>query len=201
MNKLRGVSLPRSAEKRLTSLVKSFPADAGHWLAAWIDSPESVVDTGVARAISTPNAVASHPAWGALFETAVYAEIRKAVTLMSPRPVVHHWRTGAGAEVDLLLERDDTFFPIEVKAASRPSRRDTTGITAFRKTYPKLGVARGLVVAPGEELEPLSESDWAMPWDAVAPAPAGPARRDARRRGPFPKGEAEGRLGGAESDT
>ena len=85
--------------------------------------------------------------------------------------------------------------------ASRPSRGDTTGITAFRKTYPKLRVARGLVVAPSEAMAPLSENDWAMPWDAVARAPAGPARRDAKRRGPFPKGEAAGRLGGAESDT
>ena len=204
-----GVS-PRTAERWLGILKATFqwfevPAFSGNTVKRVASKAKGyVADTRFAchaLAISTPNAVASHPAWGALFETAVFAEIRKAATLMSPRPVVHHWRTGAGAEVDLLLERDGTFFPIEVKAASRPSRRDTTGITAFRKTYPKLRVARGLVVAPCEKLEPLSESDWAMPWDAVAPAPAGPARRDAKRRGPFPKGEAAGRLGGAESDT
>jgi len=201
---------PRTAERWLGILKATFqwfelPAFSGNTGKRVASKAKGyVADTGFAchaLAISTPNAVASRPAWGALFEAAVYAEICKAVSLMSPRPVVHHWRTGAGAEVDLLLERDGTFFPIEVKAASRPSHGDTTGITAFRKTYPKLRVARGLVVAPCEKLEPLSESDWAMPWDAVAPAPAGPARRDAKRRGPFPKGEAAGRLGGAEGDT
>jgi len=104
---------------------------------------------------------------GALYETAVFGEIRKAISLMSPRPIVHHWRTGNGAEVDFLLERDGTFFPVEVKAASRPSRGDTSGITAFRKTYPHRKVARGLVVAPCDALLPLSKDDFAMPWDAV----------------------------------
>lgn len=161
-------------------------AGAGHWLAAWIDSPESVVDTGVARAISTPNAVPSHPARGALFETAVFAETRKAVSLMSPRPIVHHRQTSAGARVDL-LERDGTFFPIEVKAARRPSRGDTTGITAFRKTYAKLRVARGLVGAPFEAMTPLSENDWAMPWDAVVPSPAPFRHSSAQRFAPAAK--------------
>jgi predicted AAA+ superfamily ATPase len=170
-----GVS-PRTAERWLGILKATFqwfevPAFSGNTVKRVASKAKGyVADTGFAchaLAISTPNAVASHPARGALFETAVYAEIRKAVSLMSPRPVVHHWRTGAGAEVDLLLERDGTFFPIEVKAASRPSRGDTTGITAFRKTYPKLRVARGLVVAPCETMAPLSENDWAMPWDAV----------------------------------
>jgi hypothetical protein len=140
--------------KRVSSKQKGFIADTG--LACW------------ALAISTPNAVASHPAWGALFETAVYGEIRKAISLLSPRPIVHHWRSKGGAEVDFLLERDGTFFPVEVKAASRPSRGDTSGITAFRKTYPRLRIAKGLVVAPCEAMLPLSEDDFAMPWDAVA---------------------------------
>lgn len=139
--------------KRVSSKAKGYVADSG--LACW------------SLAISTPNAVPSHPSWGALFETAVFAEIRKAISLLSPRPIVHHWRSKGGAEVDLLLERNGTLFPIEVKAASRPSRGDTSGITALRKTYPGLNIAKGLVVAPCEALLPLSGQDYAMPWDAV----------------------------------
>jgi predicted AAA+ superfamily ATPase len=185
-----GVS-PRTAERWLGILKATFqwfevPAFSGNTVKRVASKAKGyVADTGFAchaLSISTPKAVASHPSWGPLFETAVYAEIRKAVSLMSPRPAIHHWRTGGGAEVDLLLERDGTFFPIEVKATSRPSRGDTTGITAFRKTYPELKVAPGLVVAPCEALLPLSENDWAMPWDAVLAArPASHARRAARR--------------------
>jgi hypothetical protein len=170
-----GVS-PQTAERWLAILKATFqwfevPAYSGNTVKRVSSKPKGfVADTGFAcwaLAISTPTAVASHPAWGSLFETAVYAEVRKAISLMSPRPVMHHWRSKAGAEVDLLLERDGTFFPIEVNASSRPSRGDTTGITAFRKTYPQLRVAKGLVVAPCERLIPLSEDDYAIPWDTV----------------------------------
>lgn len=130
-----------------------------------------VSDTGVAcwsLAISTPAAVSSHPNWGALFETAVFGELRKALSLLPFRPNVHHWRSSGGAEVDFLIERDGTFFPLEIKAGSAPSRKDVSGIAAFRKTYPNLRVEKGLVVCPCEKLIPLSENDYAMPWDAMA---------------------------------
>lgn len=170
-----GIS-PQTAERWLGILKATFqwvevPAFSGNTLKRVSSQPKGfVADTGLAcwsLAISTPNAVASHPAWGALLETAVFAEIRKAIGLLSPRPIIHHWRSKGGAEVDLLLERDGTLFPIEVKAASRPSRGDTSGITAFRKTYPRLRVTKGLVVAPCEAMIPLSDSEYAMPWDAV----------------------------------
>lgn len=182
-----GVS-PQTAERWLGILKATFqwfelPAYSGNTMKRVSSKPKGfIADTGLAcwsLAISTPTAVPSHPAWGALFETAVYGEIRKAISLLSPRPIVHHWRSRGGAEVDFLLERDGTFFPVEVKAASRPSRGDTSGITAFRKTYPRLRIAKGLVVAPCEAMIPLSEHDFAMPWDAVVPDPAGPARRPA----------------------
>jgi hypothetical protein len=129
-----------------------------------------IADTGIAcmsLALSGPGALLSHPQWGPVFETAVFAEVRKAAGLMSPAPRIHHWRTGAGAEVDLLLERDGVLFPIEVKAASRASARDLSGIHAFRKTYPEVRVAPGLVVCPCEAFFRLSEDAWAMPWDAT----------------------------------
>lgn len=129
-----------------------------------------IADTGLAcnsQAISSPSSIASHPMWGALFETAVVAEIRKQCLLLSPSPHVYHWRNYSGAEVDCILERDGVFYPIEVRATARPAGRDTSGITAFRKTYPDLNIARGLVVAPTERFAQISEHDWAMPWDAV----------------------------------
>lgn len=129
-----------------------------------------IADTGFAcfaQAISTPSAMASHPSFGALFETAVAAEIRKLCGLLSPRPNVYHWRSHGGAEVDLLLERDGTIYPIEVKATAYPKSIDTRGITAFRSTYPQLRVARGLVLAPCEKMIVLNETDVALPFDAA----------------------------------
>ena len=127
-----------------------------------------LADTGLAchaQAISSPAALGGHPLWGALFETFVFGEIRKQMALLSPPPRLHHWRSAGGAEVDLIIERDGRFFPVEFKSASRVGRTDARGIRSFRQTYPELKLAPGLVIAPCERMERISEDDYAMPWD------------------------------------
>ena len=135
-----------------------------------------VSDTGLVcflQRISSPDALAGHPLAGALFESAVMAEIRKLIALESVLPALHHWRSHGGAEVDILLERDGMFYPIEVKLGTTPSKNDTRGITAFRKTYPHLEIAPGLVIVPGNSagdsslLWKISDHDYALSWLAV----------------------------------
>jgi uncharacterized protein len=133
-----------------------------------------LADTGLAcagQAIASPHAIGGHPIQGALFETAVVAEIRKQVSWMSPKPNLYHWRSHGGAEVDLVLEYNGALYPVEIKSTTKPSRRDTTGMTAFRRTYPGARVQPGLVLAPIERTTRLSERDWAVPWD-LAPSVA-----------------------------
>lgn len=140
-----------NAVKRVSGKAKGYLADTG--LACW------------AQAISAPAALGGHPLWGHLFESFVAGELRKQLALLSPAPRLHHWRSAGGAEVDLLLERDGRFFPIEVKGKTKVSRSDARGITAFREAYPKLEVAPGLVVCLCERVEWLNGSEAALPWD------------------------------------
>lgn len=127
-------------------------------------------DTGflcAAQSITTPEALSGHPLWGAIFETAVLAEIRKMSHAMGTAPIMYHWRKHSGAEVDLILERDGVLFPIEIKASTRVGTPDARGITAFRQEYPHRKVAPGLIIAPVEKMYPVTEHDYAFPWDAV----------------------------------
>ncbi|MFC1766844.1 ATP-binding protein [Planctomycetota bacterium] len=165
---------PQTARRWLDILKATFqwieiPPYFGNTIKRICKSPKGyVADTGLAchaQAVSTPNAVAAHPLWGSLFETAVVNEIQKHLSLMSPAPNLYHWRTHRGAEVDILLERDGTYYPLEIKASSQVSRKHTSGIQAFRKTYENIHTAPGLVVAPLEKPLPLSETDFAVPWD------------------------------------
>lgn len=124
------------------------------------------------RQISSPAALSGHPQTGGLFEAAVVAEIRKMSVLESVQPSLWHWRTHGGAEVDLLLERDGCFYPIEIKLASSPSQKDTRGFSAFRATYPHLKTAPGLVISSGDSsqeiaLHKISSQDYALAWQAV----------------------------------
>jgi predicted AAA+ superfamily ATPase len=129
-----------------------------------------LADTGLAcslQMISTPGTLGGHPLAGALFETAVAAEIRKLAATLSTPPSLYHWRIHGGGEVDLLLERDGRLFPIEVKLTTRPSADDARGILSFRRTYPKQDVAPGLVICPAERFDRLTEGVCALPWDSL----------------------------------
>ncbi|MCP4603909.1 MAG: ATP-binding protein [Proteobacteria bacterium] len=168
---------PQTSKRWLDMLRATFqwfdvPAFSGNTVKRVSSKPKGyIADTGFACAsqlISSPRALGGHPMLGALFETAVAGEIRKLCTVMSPRPRIYHWRSRGGAEVDLILERDGRLFPIEIKVKSRPSRGDTRGITAFRKTYSHLDVAPGLVIAPTEQLLKISDNDFTMPWNISA---------------------------------
>ena len=167
---------PQTAQRWLDILKDTFqwfeiPAYSGNLIKRVSSKSKGyIADTGLAcltQAISAPKAIGGHPLWGAIFETAVAAELRKQTAFLSPTPNFYHWRAHSGAEVDMVLEYNGNFYPIEVKAKTNPSRRDTTGISAFRKRYPELNIARGLVVAPCSTVIQLSENDYATPWDLL----------------------------------
>lgn len=165
---------PQTAGRWLSMLSATFqwlqiPAYSGNTIKRISSRPKGhFADTGLAcslQAITSPKALAGHPLTGALFETAVASEIRKLAATLTVAPKMYHWRSYGGAEVDLLLERDGVYYPIEIKLASRASRQDTSGFEAFRKTYPRLKTAPGLVICPTEKFEKISDNDYAMPWD------------------------------------
>lgn len=146
------------------------PAYSGNTVKRISGKPKGYIsDTGLTcmlNAISTPTALGGHPMIGSLFETAVIGEIRKLLSII-PTTTMYHWRCHSKAEVDLILERDGKLFPIEIKLTSNPAKKDTTGITAFRKTYHNQTITPGLVICPCQEFKKISESDYALPWDTA----------------------------------
>jgi predicted AAA+ superfamily ATPase len=117
--------------------------------------------------ISSPDALMGHPRLGALFETYVVQDILRQLSVMATQPAVYHWRTHAGAEVDLILEIDNCYYPIEIKLKSQPNKADIRGIKAFRETYPGLNIGPGLVIAACKTIFPLGENCFAVPFDLI----------------------------------
>ena len=129
-----------------------------------------LTDTGLAaflQRISSPEALSGHPLLGPLFETHVVLDIHRKFHCLTMPPQVYHWRTLAGAEVDLLLERDGIFWPVEIKSSTRITRADARGITAFRETYPALRHGPGIIVAPVEEVFQLRDEVLVIPYDLL----------------------------------
>jgi predicted AAA+ superfamily ATPase len=100
-----------------------------------------VVDSGVMAwllALTPPKVAAGDPAvlteYGHLLETFAVGEILKQVSWWDAPVAAGHFRTGAGDEVDLVLERDDgQVLAFEVKAGSRVHREDLRGLRSLRQ--------------------------------------------------------------------
>jgi predicted AAA+ superfamily ATPase len=137
--------------KRISKRPKGYFVDTG--LAAWL------------QRISSPEALAGHPLQGALFETHVTQDILRSAQLLQTPPRAHHWRSHAGAEVDLVLERDGQFVPVEIKSKTRVTAGDARGIRAFRETYPALRQGTAAIVAAVERVSSLGEDITVIPYD------------------------------------
>ena len=167
---------PQTARRWLAVLRATFqwfdvPAYHGNTIKRVSSKPKGYfADTGFAchlARITSSDALGGHPATGALFETAVVAEICKLLTPLSRKAALYHWRAHAGAEVDLVLDRDGVLYPIEVKFASRPTRKSTRGIRSMREYYPNQQIAPGLVLSPVDRFQQLTENEYAAPWDMI----------------------------------
>jgi uncharacterized protein len=165
---------PQTAQRWLAMLRATFqwfevPAYHGNTIKRISSKPKGyIADTGLAcnlQMISTPQTLGGHPLAGALFESAVVGEIRKLAGTLATPPGLYHWRSHGGGEVDLILERDGRFYPVEIKLSTRPTRGDTRGIAAFRETYPALDIAPGLVICPCQRAHRLNDTDYCLPWD------------------------------------
>lgn len=139
--------------KRLSSKSKGFFADTG--MACYM------------QRISSPAALAGSPLLGPLFETFCFSMIKGLSSTLNVAPHFYHWRTAAGAEVDLVLERDGNLYPIEIKCKSNVTKNDARGIQAFRETYPNQSIMPGLILYAGDECYYLDENTIAFPWHGI----------------------------------
>lgn len=168
-----GIS-PQTAQRWLNLLINTYqwteiPAYSGNTLKRVSGKPKGYfVDSGLAchlMHISSANALLGHPKLGALFETFMVNDILRQLPLLQGRPAVYHWRSHGGAEVDLLLEMDNIYYPIEIKCKTRPTKSDFRGILAFRETYPNLNYAPAILISAINDILFLGDDCYAIPFD------------------------------------
>jgi len=168
-----GLSTP-SAQNWVGALRGTFqwleiPAFSNNQIKKLSQKPKGyVTDTGLAcylLRLSAPEALQGHPSFGALFETFVVLELIRQVQALPTVPAFYHFRQHSGAEVDLIVDINGKFLPVEIKAASSVGARDTLSIKAFQE---RLGsqAGPGLVIYAGDRVLRLNENCLAVPFDA-----------------------------------
>jgi uncharacterized protein len=87
---------------------------------------------GWARELGSRRAIATQEL-GHLLKTFVATEVMKQLSWMDDTAGIGHLRTHDGTEVDLAIEgRDGSVVAIDVKAGSRDTTEDLTGLRAIR---------------------------------------------------------------------
>jgi predicted AAA+ superfamily ATPase len=102
----------------------------------------------------------THPARGASWEGFLIEQIIALYQLYVPGSRFYYWRTAGGSEVDLLVESTGRIIPFEIKLHSAPTNKMVQGLNACMQD---LGINKGYVVYPGDELYHLSETVTVIP--------------------------------------
>lgn len=132
----------------------------------YIKTPKIYVnDSGQAcylSGISDPKHLAMHPALGSLFETWVWAEIRKLLS-MSTGISSYFYRTSLGHEVDFVLNKGTKFWGIECKWSESVDKEDFKGLINMLEAMEGKGEAYGLILYTGKNIAFFSKNLIAVP--------------------------------------
>lgn len=129
-----------------------------------------LADTGLIcylQRISSHEALMGHPLLGSIFETYVVNTVIRISNALALQLGFYHWRTEGGAEIDLLLEQNGYYYPIEIKCKSNVTKQDARGIKAFIESHSHLRIKTGLIIYSGEKCYWINENVIAFPWQGL----------------------------------
>ena len=169
----RDAALPHTTLTRYLTLLET--VFLVHRLPAWspnvgkrlVKAPKlHVVDVGLACHLIGADArglTADRALLGRMLETFVVGELRKQLSWSDPHATLHHFRTAAGSEVDVVLERSDgSVAGIEVKASVAVARSDFAALQALRDQLGKRFRA-GVLLYGGDQVVPFGDRLWLVP--------------------------------------
>jgi predicted AAA+ superfamily ATPase len=139
----------RNVSKRLTKRPKLYCMDTGlcAYLSAW----------------NTPETLETGAMGGAFFETFVITEIIKSWYHNGRRPPLYYYRDSNQTEIDLLIEQDGLFYPMEIKKTANPGKGDIKAFDRFAQ-FEKTGY--GSLICLTDHDRPLTASANAISvWD------------------------------------
>jgi predicted AAA+ superfamily ATPase len=140
-----------NVQKRLSKSPKVYVRDSGllHFLAGLRQPPE----------------LKSWPRRGASFEGLAIEQLCATALQRFIRPGFFHWRTQAGAEVDLLIVAGRRTYAVEIKLGAAVDPRSLAGL---RQCMADLGLKRGYVVTTGDEQREIGRGITIVPWKQIA---------------------------------
>jgi predicted AAA+ superfamily ATPase len=169
----RAAAVPHKTLTRYLSLlelifiVRRIPSWAGELGRRAVRHPKLILsDTGLLASllgVDRERFARDAALMGPLIENFVAMELMKQLGWTRTRCALHHYRTHAGAEVDLVLEKPDgQIVAIEVKTTSHVRPADFDAIRSLARERPRK-FKRGIVLHMGANSVPFGENLVALP--------------------------------------
>ncbi len=122
------------------------------------------LDTGLAAYLtewSSSKTLEAGAMSGAIFETWIVSEVIKSYWHLGKSAPIYYYRDKDQKEIDLLIVRDGTITPIEIKKTAMPAKSDIRHFAVLEKL--KMPVAPGAILCMTERSMPLTETVQALP--------------------------------------
>ena len=173
----RDVGLPYTTLQRYLSLleaaflVDNLPAWSENLTSRLVKSPKvHLSDTGLVAhllGLQPHTSLVFDQSIGRLLESFIVGELRKQAAWSDESPNLYHFRTHAGAEVDIVMEgRARRIVGIEVKSSTTLKTNDFKGLRALAEVTGERFVC-GVVFYLGTETVPFGPGLWAVPVSAL----------------------------------
>ncbi len=152
-------------------LYQPLPAWSGNLSKRLVKSPKiHLLDSGLAShlaGLENEAELAQSPLAGPMLESFIVGEIRKQLGWSHTQARMYHFRTSAGREVDLILERSGGgIVGIEVKSAAKVGLRDFAGLQTLAEASGKKFI-HGIVLYTGNTVLPFGDRMLAVPISAL----------------------------------
>jgi uncharacterized protein len=115
--------------------------------------------------ISSAEELLAHPSRGASWEGFVVEDVIRREQRVHPRSQPYFWRTAAGAEIDLVLDRGHERIALEIKAGRGD---DARVVRTLREAMPDVQAARGWIVDQASGIGRIGERIARAGFDSVA---------------------------------
>ncbi len=169
----RDAGLPHTTLTRYLALLET--VFLVHRLPAWspnlgqrlVKAPKlHIMDTGLACHLLGTDAQRlneDRSILGRMLETYVVGELRKQLSWTDPHTTLYHFRTAAGSEIDIVLEKPDgSVAGVEVKAGATVGANDFAALKELRDQLGKKFI-NGIVLYTGDQFVPFGDKLWLVP--------------------------------------
>lgn len=117
----------------------------------------------------TPETIQNGAKSGQFFETFVVSEIIKSFYNQGIEPPIYFYRDTNQKEIDLLIEYQQTLYPIEIKTTASPNKKMANTFDILRNTLPQneLNIAHGTIINQYEKAIWLADNLVAIPFNFI----------------------------------